>query len=223
MSSRNQILEAARTALRRSGHWGERRSPQPPRDYIQRGEYAPGSPEVVEQFAWAVEDYGAQVRRVSAEEEVPGAITQFLQGVRSVVFPGGVPPSWIKSAITVTRVYLDSPVDPLPYSVLERVGSVATAATCAIAQTGTFVLTALPDEGRRAVTLIPDMHIVVIHAKDIYQSVPEAFDALKMATDRPLTWISGPSATSDIELSRVEGVHGPRALRVVIVEEEGSK
>ena len=82
------------------------------------------------------------------------------------------------------------------------------------------MLSGAPDEGRRALTLVPDLHVCVVRAGQIVETVPEAFDALGAFARRPLTFVSGPSATSDIELSRVEGVHGPRNLVVVIVEED---
>lgn len=109
----------------------------------------------------------------------------------------------------------DTPDAPLTPTDLDAADTVLTGCATAIAETATIVLDAAPDQGRRMITLIPDHHIVVVHAHQIVQTVPEALHRLDPT--RPLTWISGPSATSDIELSRVEGVHGPRQLDVVLV------
>jgi L-lactate dehydrogenase complex protein LldG len=132
----------------------------------------------------------------------------------SLVLPVGVNPRWVPSGVPVRT-------DDPPLSVAELDGDVATLTGCAsaIALTGTIVLDGGADQGRRALTLVPDVHVCVVRAEQIVFGVPEAIRALEplvRESRRPITLISGPSATSDIELKRVEGVHGPRQLEVVV-------
>jgi len=110
--------------------------------------------------------------------------------------------------------------DDLDAADLDTTDAVLTTATVGIAETGTIVLDHGPGQGRRALTLVPDRHVCVVRADQVVPDVPDAMAPLggSIAAGRPLTWISGPSATSDIELTRVEGVHGPRTLHVVLVE-----
>lgn len=134
------------------------------------------------------------------------------RGSRSVVVPPGLPPHWL-AAVDATRVHDRAASTPQE---LDGVDSVVTGCAVAVAETGTIVLDGSPDQGRRRITLVPDHHICVVRVPDqVVSSVPGALERLDPA--RPLTWISGPSATSDIELDRVEGVHGPRTLEVVLL------
>ncbi|MFF0247915.1 LutC/YkgG family protein [Streptosporangium sandarakinum] len=166
-------------------------------------------PGAVELFAERVADYRAAVH-VVAEEEATATITAALagRGAVRVVVPAGLPPEW-----TPPEPVADDP--PLSAAELDAVDGVITGCAVAIAETGTIVLDAGPGQGRRALTLVPDYHLCVVRADQIVADVPDAVGRLDPA--RPLTWISGPSATSDIELNRVEGVHGPRVLEVIVV------
>ena len=188
--------------------------PPTPRDYRRTGTLAPGSAEVVDRLAETLTDYKATVHRVADEDEVSAAVAGVLEdaGVTTFVAPPGLPARWLGEV--TARVRPDEP--PLSVARLDEVDAVVTGAAVAIADTGTFVLDAsAPDQGRRAISLVPDHHVCVVRAADVVSSVPEAL--ARLDPSRPLTFVSGPSATSDIELDRVEGVHGPRRLDVVLV------
>lgn len=175
-----------------------------PRDYDRRPLTGHGD---VDRFAETVADYRARVHRVGPDEVATTIST--LVGTGTAVIPADVPPDWVSGIRTV----VDAP--PVALDLLDSVDAVVTGCALGIAATGTIVLDAGAAQGRRALTLVPDHHICVVRADQIVDTVPQAFAALDPA--RPLTFISGPSATSDIELQRVEGVHGPRTLDVVIV------
>ena len=174
----------------------------------------PGQPvvDLVELFTERVADYRASVRHCSAEN-APAAIAELIPAETQLVVPAGFPADLLPdNAEFVT----DTETSPLIAAVLDQVDVVITTCVVGIATTGTVVLDHGPGQGRRALSLVPDVHICVIRAEQIVADVPDAIARLDPA--RPQTWISGPSATSDIELSRVEGVHGPRTLHVVVIE-----
>ncbi|MEY7971788.1 lactate utilization protein C [Saccharomonospora xinjiangensis] len=162
-------------------------------------------------FVERVEEYRAVVHRVS-EEELPERIHDCLmrREASAVVAPPDLPEPWRVGGI---RWLLDEP--PLTVSEVDSADGVVTGCAVAVAETGTIVLDAGLAQGRRMLTLVPDYHLCVVHAERIEVSVPEALRRLDPV--RPLTFVSGPSATSDIELDRVEGVHGPRTLEVLVV------
>ncbi|MFF3884195.1 lactate utilization protein C [Streptomyces sp. NPDC001914] len=169
----------------------------------------------VDLLAENLADYRAIVHRAT-EDELPYVVMRLLaaRGSRHVLVPPGLPPAWM-SAADATRVHDRAVSTP---GELDQVESVVTGCALAVAETGTIVLDGGPDQGRRRITLVPDHHICVVRVPgQVVASVPQAMERLDPA--RPLTWISGPSATSDIELDRVEGVHGPRTLEVILVEE----
>lgn len=169
--------------------------------------------ETLDLLAENLADYRAIVHRTDAAG-LAGTVAGLLsaRGASSVLVPPGLDEAWL-ARTDVARVA--DRAESTPHE-LDRVDSVVTACAVAVAETGTIVLDGSPDQGRRRITLVPDHHVCVVRAAQVVPSVPYALERLDPG--RPLTWISGPSATSDIELDRVEGVHGPRTLEVVLVE-----
>jgi L-lactate dehydrogenase complex protein LldG len=163
-------------------------------------------------LAARLSDYRAIVRRAPPDrlgEAVGAALTR--RSARRIAVPPGLELPGLPDDVEAVAG------DGLAPDVLAALDGVVTGAAVAIAETGTIVLDSSPGQGTRAVTLVPDYHLCIVHADQVVHSVPEAVGRLAPRATRPLTWISGPSATSDIELNRVEGVHGPRDLEVVIV------
>jgi L-lactate dehydrogenase complex protein LldG len=167
-------------------------------------------------------DYRALVRRCRVDD-LGATIADALEerGANTVVAPAGLDPSWMANLSADVRTDEPSSGDRLSVSVLDAVDGVITSCAVAIAETGTLILDGSSGQGRRVLTLIPDYHLCVVFTDQIVPDVPQALARLEAT--RPLTMISGPSATSDIELNRVEGVHGPRTLEVIIVRNEGSE
>lgn len=213
MNARTEVLDRIRRALS-DVPAAERPQDVPvPRQYSRGGPAPAGSAQTVDLFAGRLAEYGASARLVS-EPEVASFVKRSVagSGAGPLVVPEGFPPEW-RSALDPDRVLTDAP--RLPVAELDRVGGVVTTAAAGIAATGTLVLDGGSGQGRRALTLVPDVHLCVVRAGQIVASVPEALAVLDPS--RPLTFVSGQSATSDIELDRVEGVHGPRTLEVLIV------
>ncbi|MGK2349846.1 LutC/YkgG family protein [Actinomyces sp. W5033] len=217
MDAKTAILARARDAISRSQQGRPVR--EVPRSYIRKGEHAPGSQPVVADMVEKLEDYSAKVVEARQEAQVADAIDAFLvdQGARSVVVPAGLPEAYKEAAARGGRtVREDSREEPIPTLELNEIDAVVTCSRVSISLSGTICLDGEPDQGRRAITLVPDTHVVVIERDMIMPTVPQAVDVLGQHPTRPTTWIAGGSATSDIELVRVNGVHGPRNLRVVI-------
>jgi L-lactate dehydrogenase complex protein LldG len=193
-TAREEILQRVRAAL----------------DGVEPAGPLPAAPRVrpvvdlVQRFVERVEDYRASVTRCSAAE-LEATVASAVAG-RSVVVPPAL-------GFTVPGSVVD---DGHSAAQLDSIGAVVTAARIGIAETGTIVLDHASNQGRRAISLVPDVHVCVLRAEQVVADVPDAIAVLDPT--RALTWISGPSATSDIELDRVEGVHGPRALHVVLVD-----
>ena len=169
--------------------------------------------EILHQFEDRILDYRAAFTR-AAPGEVASAIAGALGEARRVVVPAGIPGEWLAPGLDVLR---DDP--PLSHAELDGAGAVLTGCAVAISETGTIILDHQQGQGRRALSLIPDLHVCVVREAQVVQTVRQGVDAVAQSVreGRPLTWLSGGSATSDIELVRVEGVHGPRRLHVMVV------
>jgi L-lactate dehydrogenase complex protein LldG len=207
-SSRDAILERIRGAIAdRPGTTSARRA------YRVAGDLERSAR--IELLCARIGDYRADVQRVSAAGLQAAVEAAFEKhAARRIGIPASVPASWRPAGLQFVE---DSGLSPAE---LDQLDGVLTGCTIAIAETGTLVLAGRPTEGRRALTLVPDLHVCVVGEDQVVELVPEAMAVLAdlVRNDRsPLTFISGPSATSDIELSRVEGVHGPRTLIVLVV------
>ena len=193
MSARDDILTAVRAAL----------ADVSPAVSVPAAPRVPDRGDLVALFVERVEDYRAVVTRCGAAD-LADVVAEAL-GARTCVVPPGldleVPNAVVDRGFTADE--------------LDAIDAVVTRARVGIAETGTIVLDHQPDQGRRAISLVPDLHVCIVDVSQVVADVPDAIALVDPA--RPLTWISGPSATSDIELDRVEGVHGPRTLHVVLV------
>jgi L-lactate dehydrogenase complex protein LldG len=223
VSARDEVLRRVREAVGSTGG-----TTPPPRAYRTSGDLPAGSSELDDLLVERIEDYRATVQRTGgSDEEIVVAVRSVLGslGVTSVVCPPAVAahflaPNGDQESGIDSRAENAGPVrivaddGSLDADTLDGIDAVVTGSAVAIAETGTIVLDGGPTCGRRAITLVPDIHVCVVRPDQVVQTVPEALARLDPA--RPLTFISGPSATSDIELSRVEGVHGPRTLVVIL-------
>jgi L-lactate dehydrogenase complex protein LldG len=207
-AARDEILARIRRALADVPAGDDREVP--------RG-YRTAQDASLDTFVDRLRDYGASVHLVEpagVAAAVAGACRE--RGVERIAVPPGFPPEWRPEGVDVV---VDDGLSP---SELEEIGAAATAAALGIAETGTVVLDAAEGQGRRLLSLVPDVHICVLAAGQVVDGVPAAIRHLAdgfRETGRPVTFISGPSATADIEFSRVEGVHGPRRFDVVVVSD----
>ena len=209
MSAREEILARIRTAT------GDGAPSAPvPRDYRTADRPSPPATDaLLELLVERLVDYRALVRRATTAmvaATVVAALTE--RGARRVAVPEGILPEGLDRLEPGIELVGDDP--PLTPAQLDGLDGVLTGSAVAIAETGTIVLDGGPGQGRRILSLVPDYHLVVVTAAQVVAGVPEALARLDPA--RPQTWISGPSATSVIELDRVEGVHGPRTLEVIL-------
>jgi L-lactate dehydrogenase complex protein LldG len=207
LSARAEILAAVRSGIQAAAP-----PPEPPRRYRRSGRRP--AAEVAERFAERVAEYRARVVRVAAPE-LPGALADACRerGSTRLGVPADLPDRWRPDGVELV-------VDrDLTAAELDRLDGALTGCALGIAETGTVVLDGGPAQGRRALSLVPDYHLCVVREEQLVELVPQAIERLEPAAQdgRPITFVSGPSATSDIELSRVEGVHGPRTLDVFLV------
>ena len=217
MSAREDILQRIRTAT------ADVTEPDPALDVPVEWTY--GQPlataDVLADFVEKVEDYKARVVRV-AEDGIGAAIVDALVGLdaASAVLPEGLPDAWVQAVTAAgVTVFRDDP--ELSHAELNLIAAVVTTAAVGMADSGTIALDHGLGQGRRALSLLPDCHVCVVRSEQVVSDVPEGIARLAPAlrARRPVTWLSGGSATSDIELSRVEGVHGPRTLVVVLIDD----
>lgn len=214
MNAREEILDSIRKATT------DIREKDPAKDVPVEWAYRQPTPldDVLATFIENIEDYKARIERCPSDGTGATIVAALEElGARTVLVPHGLDESWVRaieeSGRTIVR---DDP--PLGNAELNDTDAVVTAARVAAAETGTICLDHDADQGRRALTLVPDRHICVVREDQVVSDIPEAVGRLRASVEqrRPITWISGGSATSDIELSRVEGVHGPRKLFVVL-------
>lgn len=157
-------------------------------------------------------EYDALVYR-SGTTTLPEVIAQILtgRGKSRIAIPRGIPASWLPAGTAFLEAEELSPTE------LDGLDGVFSGCTVAIAATGTIVLQNAPAQGARKLSLVPDYHLCVVDKSQVVETVPEAFAVLQNSPTSPITFISGPSATADIEMTRIKGVHGPRFLDVILV------
>lgn len=211
-AARTAILERVRRALNSGtsieaadAHWHEI-----PRNFRQTASHTPA--EVLHLLVDRLTDYDAQVTQTSPSG-VTEAIAAMLtaRGVKRLVIPGGLPLEVLPEGFDFI------PDTGFSSAELDTFDGVVTTAMVAIAETGTVVLQNAPGQGRRAATLVPDYHLCIVYERDIVETVPEAIARLQPTASLATTFVSGPSATADIEMTRIKGVHGPRFLDVILV------
>jgi L-lactate dehydrogenase complex protein LldG len=167
---------------------------------------------ILELLVDRLQDYDARVVRVMHVDVSSAALRMLAErDAKRMVVPRGLPAEWLPGGF---EFVVD---DGLSAADLDRVDGVITGATLAIAETGTVVLQNVAGQGRRAATLVPDYHLCIVRVEDVVETVPEAFGRLQATAGLATTFVSGPSATADIEMTRIKGVHGPRFLDVILV------
>jgi L-lactate dehydrogenase complex protein LldG len=211
LNARQEILQRVRTA---TGGISSGAAAQVGWNAIERRYKRHGThprEQLLELLEDRLRDYDATVVRAEQNKiarSVAGLLTE--RGTHRIVIPAGIPPDWLPQGFEFVVDH------ELPATELDIFQGVLTGSTVAIAETGTVILQNLPGQGRRAVTLVPDFHLCIVRVEDVVETVPEAMDRLRQTTTLATTFFSGPSATADIEMTRIKGVHGPRFLDIIL-------
>ena len=210
--SREQILGSIRKALQAGGPAHDAPG-EIPREYQSRGQLS--FAETIALFTHRLEEYGSRVFP-TPPGEIAATIRKALSsaGKHSLLVPPGIPAEWLSEGFAWV------PDEGLDYSAIESCDGVLTSASAAVAESGSIALLHGPGEGRRVMTLLPDYHCCVLRSSQVVETLPECFARLRGNETHPVTFISGPSATADIEMTRIKGVHGPRFLDVVLVADQ---
>lgn len=211
MSARDEILARIQRCFPAKPRSSAEDHAAIPRDYVQSGTLDPEAR--LELFEERLRDYGTEVYRC-APAQLPDSIGEAMSsaGIKKLLIAKNIAQSWLPADRTFIRD------ENLSYDDLDRSEGILTTCAVAIALTGTIILRHALD-GRRALTLIPDYHLCIVKASQVVETVPEAIRAIETPASGPFTTISGPSATSDIEMTRIKGVHGPRRLAVILVND----
>ncbi len=214
MSARDEILRRIRVANETTSAAEQVREAWKaiPRNYQRAGTLRRDA--LLRLFEERLRDYDSTVITIEPQD----LATQIVQRLRArskcrIAIPVGIPRAWL---LDPSLFVSEAELTP---TLLDECDGVLTASTLAIAETGTVILQSVPGQGRRATSLVPDYHLCVVRGEDVVETVPEAFTLLKGSTHLATTFISGPSATADIEMTRIQGVHGPRTLDVILLNE----
>jgi len=209
--SRDVVLHRVRSAL--SGSKAE----APPATSAYRRTGILTGEQRLHMFEDRLGEYGARVFHATEQDLRERIATVLVEGKKlKMIQSPGLPEDWLDGRISWTADS-NGGEGELSYAQIEGFDGVLTAATVAVAESGSIVLQHGPAEGRRALTLLPDYHLCVLFEHQVVETLPECFERLKESATRPTTFISGPSATADIEMTRIKGVHGPRFLDVILV------
>jgi len=210
VTAREEILNRIRTALPEAMGDVAASHAAIARPYQRLGTLSPEAR--LELFIDRLLDYDTEIIQVHTEEELPSAIAQAFEqaSVERVLAAAEFPAQWLPAGSPMKFDH------ELSTAEIDSADAVITACEVAVASTGTIILVHGGAQGRRVITLLPDHHICIVRRNQVVELVPEAFAAIAAESARPITTISGPSATSDIEMTRIRGVHGPRRLTVIL-------